>query len=89
MIPVGPIKKTFKCGSRLYYVGQHEDMQIKIETPKIKPINLEELNRRKSEINDLVKTGFNMLDKIKVSDEILKKGSTIEENVCGPKEQAE
>ena len=52
-------------------------MQIKIETPKIKPINLKELNRRKNEINDLVKTGFNMLDKIKVSDEILKKGSTI------------
>ena len=28
-------------------------------------MNLKELNRRKSEINDLVKTGFNMLDKIK------------------------
>ena len=77
VIPVGPTKKTFKCGSRQYYVGQHENMQIKIETPKIKPINLKELDRRKSEINDLIKTGFNMLDKIKVSDEILKKGSTV------------
>ena len=77
VIPVGPTKKTFKCGSRQYYVGQHKNMQIKIETPRIKPINLKELNRHKNEINDLVKTGFNMLDKIKVSDEILKKGSTL------------
>ena len=52
-------------------------MKVKIETAKIQPINLKELNRRKGEVSDLVKTGFNMLDKIKISDTLMKKGSTL------------
>ena len=77
IIPVGPTRKSFSCGKRNYYLGQHDDVKVKIEERKIKAIDLTSLKKRKSDINDLLFTGFKSLDRTSISREILRKSTTV------------
>ena len=77
IIPVGPTRKSFSCGNRNYYIGQHEDVEVKVEEKTIEAIDLTSLRKRKSNVNDLLFTGFNTLDRTSLSREIFRKSTTI------------
>ena len=77
IIPVGPSKKSFFCGKRQFFVGQHEDVDVNIEEAEIKSIDLTSLQKRKSDLNDMLFTGFKTLDKTPLTREFLRKTTTV------------
>ena len=63
IITIAENQKEFSCGKRTYSVSSAPDVNIRLNNIKIKEIKLAELTARKSETSDLVKSGFDFLDR--------------------------
>ena len=77
VVPIGGAKKAFTCGKRQFFVGEHPDVEIKVETPKINAIDLSSLRNKKSDPDDLLFTGFKFLDKTPLTRKLLRQGTTV------------